>query len=80
MHEYSIAESLLKAMLKKAEEHNLTKVTGAKVKVGILKMVTEDALQGAFDIVAKGTNAEGAKLDIQITPSDELTLLEIEGE
>ena len=76
MHEYGIARSILSAVLEKCPAGK--KITGVKLRVGEMKMVTRESLQGAFEIVANDTTAETARLDMELVPGDELTVLEAE--
>ena len=40
--------------------------------------VMPDAIRFCFDICAKGTVLEGARLDIEVTPGEELKIREME--
>ncbi len=80
MHEIGIAESILKGVLMRAKEHKIKKISKISLRVGELKMVSNDSLQGAFDLVSQGTIAEGARLEVDFIPGDELSIQEIEVE
>jgi len=80
MHEFTLAKTILDSVLKKAKDYNLKRITGIKLKVGFLKMVTPVSLQNAFNIVSMGTKAYQAKLDIEEVAGDELLIINIEGE
>ncbi len=47
MHEFTIAKTILKGVLKKASKHNTKKVSRVGLRVGLLKMVTPISLQNA---------------------------------
>jgi hydrogenase nickel incorporation protein HypA/HybF len=80
MHEYGIAESILKGTLKKMEEHGLKKVDSVKLRLGRLNMLTQSALQEAFDIVSKGSTLEGTRLEVEEVDGSEIASLELAGE
>ncbi len=66
MHELSIAESVVQVASRHAEGRRVTKVY---LKVGHLRQVVPSALAFSFEIVAEGTPAEGAELEIQEVPA-----------
>ena len=82
MHELSIAVSLVEVACEKAEELSPARVEALHVQVGRLSGVVPDALYFSFDVAARGTVLEGAKLLVEETPGRELLLvaLEIEDE
>jgi hydrogenase nickel incorporation protein HypA/HybF len=80
MHEFGIAESILKGVLKNIEKDKVKKVSRINLKVGQMKMVTEESLQNAFDLVSKDTPARGAKLGIEFIPGNDLVIENIEAE
>jgi hydrogenase nickel incorporation protein HypA/HybF len=65
MHELSIAESVLRIVDGHARGRQVTKVT---LRVGHLRQVVPSALDFAFELVAQGTVAEGAALEIEEVP------------
>ncbi len=69
MHEFSIAEELLKATLEVAESHDRRAVERVRVHIGRLRQVVPDALTFAFDALTKGTLAEGAALVWEEVPT-----------
>ena len=65
MHEMSLAQ----AMLGLAEKHaGGQRILALKVRVGALSGVVTESLQFAFDLISRGTLAEGARLDFQFVP------------
>jgi len=68
MHELSICESILDIMQEQAAEHGKSRVTRIKLVVGEMAGVVEDALRFSFEVVTKGTLAEGASLEIEVLP------------
>ena len=68
MHEYSIAQSIMQIVLSEAEKANARKVLKVSLGIGDLAGVFPDALSFCFDLLAKGTVAEDAKLIIEKVP------------
>ncbi len=66
MHELSIAEGVIGVVERHAHGHPVTKV---ELKVGHLRQVVPDALTFAFELVAQGTVAEGAELEMEHVPA-----------
>jgi hydrogenase nickel incorporation protein HypA/HybF len=67
MHELAIVHGIVEAVTERSGGDRIVRVV---VEVGRLTAVLPDALRFCFEVVAAGTTAEGASLDI----------LEIEGE
>ncbi len=68
MHEYSIAQSIMQIVLAEAEKANARKVLKVSLGIGELAGVFPDSLSFCFDLLAKGTVAENAKLTIEKVP------------
>ena len=66
MHELSIAESMVRVASRHARGRTVTKVT---VRTGHLRQVVPSALEFAFELVAVGTELEGAELEIENVPA-----------
>ena len=66
MHELSIAESVVQVASRHAAGRRVTKVY---LKVGHLRQVVPSALAFSFELVAHGTPAEGAELEMQEVPA-----------
>ncbi len=65
MHELSIAQSLVETIRETAAAHPGGRVRKVGIRVGDLSGVQPDALQFSFDIIIRGTDLEGAALDIE---------------
>ncbi|WP_405140875.1 hydrogenase maturation nickel metallochaperone HypA [Sphaerisporangium sp. NBC_01403] len=65
MHEYGIAESILAAVEGRADGRRIRR---ARVQVGALLRVAEPSINDAWALVAEGTVAEGARLDLVTLP------------
>lgn len=67
MHELSIAEAILAIVREHAGGRRVTRVD---VQVGHLRQVVPDALSFAFELVADGTEVEGAELVLGGIPAE----------
>jgi hydrogenase nickel incorporation protein HypA/HybF len=67
MHELSIAEAVLGIASAHADGRRIARV---ELRVGHLRQVVPDALTFAFELVARGTPAEGAELAIEVVPAE----------
>jgi hydrogenase nickel incorporation protein HypA/HybF len=68
MHEASIAVELLALVEEQARRHALGRVTGLHLRIGAMRAVVPELLQAAFEVVAKGSLAEGAGMRIDSVP------------
>jgi hydrogenase nickel incorporation protein HypA/HybF len=68
MHEMSIAESLVDLIEDEARREGFARVRRVRLRLGALGHVEPAALLFCFDVVARGTVAEGASLDIENVP------------
>ncbi len=68
MHELGILQEMLDIVLEQARQNSATRVHGVRLKVGDLSGVVPEALQFAFDVVTRGTLAEGATLELIPVP------------
>ena len=68
MHEYSIAQSIINITLAEAEKAKAQKVVKVSLKIGDLTGVFPDSLSFCFELLSKGTIAEGATLTIENVP------------
>lgn len=69
MHEMSLCESLLDLLKSEAETSHFDRVTRITLEIGPLSSVEPEALRFGFDVVMRGTLADGAKLDIVMPPA-----------
>jgi hydrogenase nickel incorporation protein HypA/HybF len=68
MHELSVTESILKIVLKHAEENEAEKVLTIGLTIGEMSELVGECIQHYFDYLSKGTIAEGAVLEIERAP------------
>ncbi|MCP4593818.1 MAG: hydrogenase maturation nickel metallochaperone HypA [bacterium] len=69
MHELSIARALLDTALATASEHQATRIGCIHLRIGGLCQVVAESLRGAFEILAEGSIAKDATLEIETVPS-----------
>ncbi len=68
MHEVSLAEQILPAVLDVAATHGAARVTGMTIRAGALQQIVPASLALALEAVALGTLAEGASLTLETEP------------
>lgn len=70
MHEMSLAESVVDIVAAAAAREHAPRVNAIWLEIGELSCVAPDALRFCFDAVARGTAAEGARLEIISVPGE----------
>jgi len=68
MHELPVTKSILNITVEEAEKHKAKKVKDIKIKIGELTGLVPVSIQYYFDIISKGTIAEGANVIIDKIP------------
>ncbi|MCL4500377.1 MAG: hydrogenase maturation nickel metallochaperone HypA [Deltaproteobacteria bacterium] len=71
MHEYAMMENVIaviRAELKKAGETPAGHTLEVTLKVGALEMHSVEAARQAFEVLTKGTDLEGARLNLIVLP------------
>ncbi|MDA8384340.1 MAG: hydrogenase maturation nickel metallochaperone HypA [Betaproteobacteria bacterium] len=68
MHEYFMAESVLRIVEESARAHGLNRVTGIAIEVGELAGVDREALQLALHVVLAGSIAQEACVTLLVVP------------
>jgi len=64
MHELSICEGIMQVMEDQARTENFSQVAAIRLEIGPLAGVELDALRFSFDVVTRGTIADGCRLEI----------------
>ena len=64
MHEMSLAEGIRSIVEDQARAHNFARVTVLRLEIGRFAGVEKPALEFAFDVVMRGSPAEGARLEM----------------
>lgn len=65
VHEYAIATGVVQTALRHAGGRH---VTAVNLRVGPLRQVVPESLAFAFELVARGTACEGARLEQELVP------------
>jgi hydrogenase nickel incorporation protein HypA/HybF len=66
MHELAICESLLGVIEEQAKTQHFCRVCRVRLEIGPFSGVETEALRFGFDVVTKGSIADGAELEIII--------------
>lgn len=66
MHEFGLCEGVLAAVLQRAAGR---RVTGIRLRCGVRHAVDSQAMTMAFGVVAAGTEAAGATVDVITVPA-----------
>ena len=66
MHEFGLSEGVLAAVRQRASGR---KVTAVKVRFGVRHRVDQESLAHAFGVVAEGTEADGAAVELVTVPA-----------
>lgn len=74
MHELSVTESLLEIALRHAQAAQAKRINTLYLVIGQLSSIVDDSVQFYWDIVTKGTLAEGAQLQFQRIPTEMVCL------
>jgi hydrogenase nickel incorporation protein HypA/HybF len=65
VHELGLCAGILEAVERRAQGRRVTRV---RVRVGARHRVVESAFEQSFELVARGSLAEGAVLDLVVVP------------
>ncbi|MDR3044288.1 MAG: hydrogenase maturation nickel metallochaperone HypA [Desulfovibrio sp.] len=68
MHESSIVEGILRIVSDEAARHGAPRISRVNLAVGLLACVEARTLTACFELLAEGTPADGAPLDVQLLP------------
>lgn len=66
MHEFGLAEGVLSAVQQRAAGRQ---VTGIRIRFGVKHAVDPESMAQAFGLVAEGTEAAGATVDLVTVPA-----------
>jgi len=69
MHEVSIMSEAVRMAVEAAQTAGAQQVTGLRLRVGRLSGAVPEAMEFAWDVVRRGTIAEGARLEIESVPA-----------
>ncbi|MCP1693763.1 hydrogenase nickel incorporation protein HypA/HybF [Citrobacter farmeri] len=65
MHEITLCQRALELIEQQAVAHGAKRITGVWLKIGAFSCVETSALSFCFDLVCRGTVAEGCKLHLE---------------
>ncbi len=68
MHEMSLTESVVEILAEEGRRQGFSRVKKVWLEIGVLSGVEPEAMIFCFDVVTRGTLAEGAELAIVRTP------------
>ena len=80
MHEIGIAKGILKKALEFAEANKGRRITTIYLKAGIGEMLTQEALQHAFTMLAKDTILRRTQIEMEEFVGKGITITSIEVE
>jgi len=68
MHEISIVEGIMEAVIPEAEKHGAKKILDIRLNIGELAGIVPECIEEYFNVLSKGTIAEGATITVKKTP------------
>ena len=68
MHELALAQSLFKIMETTAAQNGGGRIEAATLRLGAMTHIEPETLSFAFDVVTRGTRAEGCQLHFERVP------------
>jgi hydrogenase nickel incorporation protein HypA/HybF len=68
VHEVSLIRGIVAASLEAADRHAATRVVGVSVVLGELSHISDEAMRFNFEVLSRGTAAEGAEVNITREP------------
>ena len=68
MHELSIAQNILDIAIAAAEREGAQKITRINIVAGEVRAIVPEQLSFCFEVIAEGTIASGAELNLEIVP------------
>ncbi len=69
MHELALCEGILQALEEQAKIQPFARVHAVWLEIGVLSSVEPEALRFNFDVITRGTLAEGSRLEIVTVPA-----------
>ena len=70
MHELPVTENILEIATRHAREAGAKRISSIHLVIGQLSTIVDDSVQFYWDIVSKGTSAEGALLHFKRIPTE----------
>ena len=69
MHELAVTQSMLEIVLRHARQAGAPRVVEIQLVIGQLSSIVDDSVAFYWDMVARGTPAEGARLNFRRVPA-----------
>ena len=70
MHELSMAQGIINAVLETAESNNATEVNEVTIEIGRLAMINPEQLQFMLGVLVENTIMQDAKINIEDIPAE----------
>ena len=70
MHELPVTQSILEIALRHAQKADAKRITDLHIVMGELSKLVDESIQFYWDIIAKDSIAEGAKLHFRYVPAE----------
>lgn len=70
MHELSMAQGIINAVLETAESNNATEVNEVTIEIGRLAMINPEQLQFMLSVLVENTIMQDAKINIEDIPAE----------
>lgn len=68
MHEMALCEGVVDILEEEAKRQHFSRVRAVRLEIGALSHVAPEAMQFCFDVVSRGTIADGARCEIIHVP------------
>ena len=70
MHELTLCRNMVEIIEREAVSQSFQRVETVRMEIGVLSCVEPESLRFCFGTVTRGTVAEGARLEIAVTPAE----------
>ena len=68
MHEYSVMSEIVRRVLEAAEDAGAISIIAIDLEIGGLTFLAEDQIRTAYEVLCRGTIAEGSELRVRSIP------------
>ncbi len=69
MHEYAVTQNIVDVAVKEAQVANAGRILEIRLVIGDLSAIIDESVRMYFEIISKGTAAEGAGLSFRRVPA-----------